>query len=218
MTTANRCEQGCVTEAIQTLIATIQSGENITVTEESGETRTFRPDQKLRFLIHFLGDIHQPLHASTNADAGGNCVKTNGFMNVSHQLHATWDTALIRLVEKTDLEQTAAAISAEFESEIVIGGITDPTQIAAESFALAKNKVYAAAKPAPVPVIDHFVDLRTNECATKAPPEILALTVGTGLVRQRSHEANRSRAALQGWCPTGDRIEQHVSVVNRWPG
>ena len=28
----------------------------------------------LRFIIHFAGDIHQPLHCTTNNDRGGNCV------------------------------------------------------------------------------------------------------------------------------------------------
>jgi hypothetical protein len=29
----------------------------------------------LKFLLHFVGDMHQPLHASDNNDAGGNSVK-----------------------------------------------------------------------------------------------------------------------------------------------
>jgi hypothetical protein len=31
----------------------------------------------LAFLIHFVGDIHQPLHAATNADRGGTCQRVN---------------------------------------------------------------------------------------------------------------------------------------------
>ena len=30
----------------------------------------------LRFVVHFVGDIHQPLHAISDADAGGNCEAT----------------------------------------------------------------------------------------------------------------------------------------------
>jgi nuclease S1 len=176
-TAANRCAEGCVTELITTLIANIRSNRSISVTDDAGETLTFRPDQELRFLIHFLGDIHQPLHASTNADAGGNCVKTVGFPNVAQQLHATWDTALVRKVEKSTLEQTAASISAEFNDEIVVGGVTDPEMIATESFGLARDQIYAVANPTAVPVIDHFVDLTPGECETKAPTAILAATV-----------------------------------------
>src|SRR5262249_11665892 len=39
--------------------------------------------------------FHQPLHTVTNADAGGNCVKTIGFVGFTHQLHATWDSAVV---------------------------------------------------------------------------------------------------------------------------
>ena len=30
----------------------------------------------LRFLVHFVGDLHQPLHAGSDADLGGNCEAT----------------------------------------------------------------------------------------------------------------------------------------------
>ena len=32
----------------------------------------------LKFLLHFMGDVHQPLHASDNNDAGGNSIKVMG--------------------------------------------------------------------------------------------------------------------------------------------
>jgi hypothetical protein len=81
-TTADRCPEGCVTQLIPVLIANIKAGNSITA-----GAQTFGPDKELRFLIHFIGDIHQPLHASTNADAGGNCEKTTGFTD-SNELHA----------------------------------------------------------------------------------------------------------------------------------
>jgi hypothetical protein len=31
----------------------------------------------LAFLIHFVVDIHQPLHTTTNADRGGTCQQVN---------------------------------------------------------------------------------------------------------------------------------------------
>src|SRR5262245_20565678 len=80
-------------QLIPTFISNIQMSKSLQVTLASGATKTFGVDQELRFLIHFLGDIHQPLHASTNADAGGNCVKVTGFSG-SDNLHSTWDTAL----------------------------------------------------------------------------------------------------------------------------
>src|SRR5262249_972764 len=70
---AERCGSGsCVTEKIPTLIDNLKTGMDLVVTDEPGEALAFKPDRELRFLIHVLGDIHQPLHTVTNADAGGN--------------------------------------------------------------------------------------------------------------------------------------------------
>jgi len=72
---AERCGTGgCVSEKIPILVANIKANKNLVVTLASGQKKTFTPPQEARFLIHFLGDIHQPVHGSTNADAGGNCV------------------------------------------------------------------------------------------------------------------------------------------------
>ena len=35
--------------------------------------RAWSDQDALRFLIHLVGDVHQPLHAISNADQGGNC-------------------------------------------------------------------------------------------------------------------------------------------------
>jgi hypothetical protein len=172
-----RCPGGnCVSGRIPVLIANITSGTNITTHESGGVTRTFHPDQQLRFLIHFLGDIHQPLHAATNADAGGNCVEAIGFGD-SDELHAVWDTSLVREAIK-GLADPAGAILAEFQAQAASAAtVTDPAAIATESFALARDSVYKKTKPVPAPVIDHFVDLRPDECDTKAPPAIRGLSV-----------------------------------------
>jgi hypothetical protein len=153
------------------LIANIMAGTSITA-----GTETFGPDKELRFLIHFLGDIHQPLHVATNADAGGNCEKTTGFPG-SMELHASWDTALVKLVMKPTQEGTVSAFLSEFGGDVVAGGVTDTGQIAAESFAFAHDSIYPVVKPSAIPIIDHFVDLRPSECSTKAPLEIRNVTV-----------------------------------------
>ena len=48
----------------------------------------------LAFLIHFVGDLHQPLHASNNNDKGGNEVGIT-FFGHSTNLHHIWDTNII---------------------------------------------------------------------------------------------------------------------------
>lgn len=48
----------------------------------------------LRFLIHLVGDIHQPLHVGRPEDLGGNRVRIIWFKD-STNLHSVWDGALI---------------------------------------------------------------------------------------------------------------------------
>lgn len=52
-----------------------------------------RAQEALKFLIHFVGDMHQPLHL-TGRDRGGNGVKVT-FDGRNKNLHSVWDTSLI---------------------------------------------------------------------------------------------------------------------------
>jgi hypothetical protein len=47
----------------------------------------------LRLLIHFIGDLHQPLHVSAKGSNGGNSIKVSWF-NESSNLHRVWDEQL----------------------------------------------------------------------------------------------------------------------------
>jgi hypothetical protein len=53
----------------------------------------------LAFLIHFVGDIHQPLHTTTNADRGGTCQRLN-VVPSEENLHYAWDDAVVTVQEK----------------------------------------------------------------------------------------------------------------------
>jgi hypothetical protein len=50
--------------------------------------------QALAFYIHFVGDIHQPLHVGRRDDRGGNDIVVKWFGNQT-KLHAVWDSKLI---------------------------------------------------------------------------------------------------------------------------
>jgi len=50
--------------------------------------------EALRFLIHFIGDLHQPLHVSDNGDRGGN-ERQVVFLGSTSNLHQVWDGELI---------------------------------------------------------------------------------------------------------------------------
>jgi len=50
--------------------------------------------EALMFLVHFIGDMHQPLHCSDNKDRGGNGVRVMFFDRRSN-LHSVWDSGLL---------------------------------------------------------------------------------------------------------------------------
>lgn len=57
--------------------------------------------EALRFLIHFMGDLHQPLHVADNSDRGGNG-RTVYLFGDSTNLHKAWDGALIERYGMSD--------------------------------------------------------------------------------------------------------------------
>jgi hypothetical protein len=60
----------------------------------------------LRFLIHLVGDLHQPLHAADHHDRGGNCVSLSPPQGAQNNLHASWDVSVV-----SALGQSAAQIA-----------------------------------------------------------------------------------------------------------
>lgn len=51
-------------------------------------------EEALRFLVHFVGDLHQPLHCGDRRDRGGNDVPVV-FRGRPTNLHSIWDTPLL---------------------------------------------------------------------------------------------------------------------------
>jgi hypothetical protein len=50
----------------------------------------------LKFMVHMIGDLHQPLHAGKREDLGGNRVTVHWFRNAeATNLHAVWDDLII---------------------------------------------------------------------------------------------------------------------------
>ncbi|RZM01936.1 MAG: S1/P1 Nuclease, partial [Pedobacter sp.] len=67
-------------------------------------------DKKLlyvRLLVHFIGDMHQPMHTARKDDQGGNKVKVLWF-NTPSNLHQVWDEKLVEFQELSYTEYAAA--------------------------------------------------------------------------------------------------------------
>lgn len=61
---------------------------------ESPTETTVEKEMALKFLVHFIGDLHQPLHTGRPEDKGGVKINVNWF-NTPTSLHGIWDTGMI---------------------------------------------------------------------------------------------------------------------------
>ena len=101
----------------------------------------------LAFLIHFVGDIHQPLHAANDADRGGNCVTVDSNTRAKN-LHEVWDTTLVRRLEygidSGRPETTAHKLERTYADEKAADSWIAADDIAWESNQLARSDIYLA--------------------------------------------------------------------------
>ena len=104
----------------------------------------------LAFVIHFVGDIHQPLHTTTNADRGGTCQRVN-VAPAEENLRYAWDDAVVAVLEKKELgtsepEATARKLEALYPdtSDLATWKPGESEQVAWESRQLAETDVYRA--------------------------------------------------------------------------
>src|SRR6185312_3314064 len=57
--------------------------------------------EALKFLVHLVADINQPLHCANNGDRGGNDVHVE-FEGRSTNLHAVWDSGILAAMKIGD--------------------------------------------------------------------------------------------------------------------
>jgi hypothetical protein len=104
-------------------------------------------NEALKWIVHLIGDIHQPLHAATRGDGGGNSVKVSlsgiGTTSSHPTLHGIWDTELVaQTISDNGGEPSfvGAAISDCDQQVWLRGSVSDWIT---ESHNLARDIVYA---------------------------------------------------------------------------
>jgi len=92
---AKHCPNGsdCVVEAIRAQTA---------ILADRTQPKAIRL-QALKFVVHFIGDVHQPLHAGYGHDKGGNDRQIN-FNGKGSNLHSLWDSGMLNA---TGLDEAA---------------------------------------------------------------------------------------------------------------
>lgn len=98
----------------------------------------------LKFLVHFIGDLHQPLHAIDHADRGGNCVRIDPPMGHGRaNLHAYWDMEAVESLGRSTnaiADTLDGQITPELERQWQKG---DARSWVFESYELGKAHVYS---------------------------------------------------------------------------
>ncbi len=182
------CPEGnCVTAKIKSFSETLRTS------KDDAQRR-----QALLFLVHFVGDIHQPLHcAERSCDKGGNSERVN-FLQMQKErnvaLHHVWDSSELDLLMKhaniTDDHVFAGMLMAAIKpAEAEKWAQASPDQMAWESYKLAVTKVYRG-----IPF--------QNFCENQKPaPMVTDLTPayeneGTKVVREQLMKAGVRLAAI----------------------
>jgi hypothetical protein len=167
------------------------------------------PESKeLAFLMHFAGDIHQPLHCVSDADAGGNCVNVVGFEPMTN-LHAVWDVTLVRKLMAHDGAGMLAGMESRFRGKMRRWQDYGSVQkIAAESFYVAKSQVYGKARPR-LPVIPKFIEVQPRNCATEAPESLRNVKVDG----PRSYGANSVDVVRKQLYKGGVRLAAMLNAI-----
>ncbi|MCW9707103.1 S1/P1 nuclease [Fodinibius salsisoli] len=83
---------GDLIKALRTIIEELKMGD-LPAKEEA---------EKLKMLVHLIGDLHQPMHVGTGKDRGGNDTRVEWFYEPSN-LHRVWDSEMI---DETKLSYT----------------------------------------------------------------------------------------------------------------
>ena len=96
----------------------------------------------LKYIVHFVADLHQPLHGGERADKGGNDVKVT-FNGRLTNLHSLWDSGLLLSYGQSAADVTQRLrdqIAARKDIDSLSGGTV--TQWAMESHDVARDVVY----------------------------------------------------------------------------
>jgi hypothetical protein len=96
----------------------------------------------LQFLLHFVGDLHQPLHASDDHDGGGNGKQAQTAKRPQAPLHHYWDVEFVTPLGKTAPDIAAALAAGITPAQRSAWQAGTPATWAMETFAVARDTAY----------------------------------------------------------------------------
>lgn len=171
----------CIVGKLEQFIAELRAP----VTSEAERRRA------LQFVLHLVGDIHQPLHAADNHDRGGNDKWIVSPAPRRADLHYYWDTWYVRQLGGTPADIAAllsSRLSAAQQRALASG---TPREWALETFAIGRERVYGAL-PAPQADGNYVLPFSVTSTATDlAAQQLLRAGVRLAMVLNAAFDPPR---------------------------
>jgi len=153
------CPRGCVISAIQNYTSRLGGAqvdladlrpltkEDFLYVQPELFGKTLAPmvePTAVEFLVHFVADAHQPMHAGWASDSGGNGAIVSWFGSSSN-LHSVWDSAFISRYNNnaasftTELLNTLKANTTLYAT---YASVTNPVTWGDQSFQIVRTRAY----------------------------------------------------------------------------
>ncbi len=116
----------------------------------------------IKFIVHLIGDLHQPLHVGTGLDRGGNDFKVK-FFGQRKNLHSVWDSGLIDGKQLSFSEWSNWLSQKISEEDLVLWNEIDPLVWIKESIEI-RNTIY--------PITPPILVKKSTEISKKIQPEL----------------------------------------------
>jgi len=134
----------------------------------------------LNFLVHFVGDLHMPLHAGDRGDLGGNRFKT-GYGPIPVNLHAMWDGLLAERAISSppaDARGLLSQVPAAERPALAAGSVED---WARESWETSRRYAYGSLLPDPCAEVPATPPVLAQEQVRELIPVVRAQILRGGL-------------------------------------
>lgn len=123
----------------------------------------------LRFLVHLIGDLHQPLHVGGSNDQGGNACKVT-WHNKATNLHTVWDSSMLEETKLSYTELAEFASQDRTKQQVAKWQTGNINTWSAESKAL-RRKLYPAEVQAPLSPVT-FLTYCQKDASPDAMPKL----------------------------------------------
>ena len=121
------------------VVAKIEDFERLLAAPQASQRQRL---EALKYVVHLIGDVHQPLHASNNDDRGGNDMVVT-FRGRQTNLHAVWDSSIIGPAVTGDERAYALRLARDITlAERQEWSAGDAVSWANESYGVAVRMIY----------------------------------------------------------------------------